>query len=202
MTYKPYPAYHSQQPYTPISPIRPITPSNPILLSAPSGLSLQAALYSYLPYPAYHSKQAYSPYRPPPATYCPPADSQRFFNRWPFSLQKAIFYNAKCRVLHCKTRHFKSTLIISYLQTTCIIRSNCALPHPAQTLKSISNSLPSGGLGWVFLPAEVGVSGVRLWVLPPYHVTLMPMFTLAFELNGMNSLLVLPSRWSMPMKRL
>ena len=115
------------------------------------------AYMPYKPYPAYHSHQAYSPYRPPPATYCPPADSQRFFNRWPFSLQKAIFYNAKCRVLQCKTRHFKNTLIISYLQTTCIIRSNCALPHPAQTLKSISSSSLREGWG--------GSSFRQRWVL-------------------------------------
>ena len=34
-----------------------------------------------------------------------------------------------------------------------------------------------------------------------YQATLNPTHTLALELSGMNSLLVLPSRWSMPMKK-
>lgn len=35
-----------------------------------------------------------------------------------------------------------------------------------------------------------------------HHVTLKPTFTLAFELSGMHSLLILPKRWSMPMNTL
>ncbi len=35
-----------------------------------------------------------------------------------------------------------------------------------------------------------------------YQVTLMPSAMLALELSGMNSLLVLPRMWSMPMKKL
>ncbi len=36
----------------------------------------------------------------------------------------------------------------------------------------------------------------------PYQATLIPTFTLAFELSGIPSLLIFPSRWSMPMKKL
>lgn len=35
-----------------------------------------------------------------------------------------------------------------------------------------------------------------------YHDTLIPSATFAFELRGMASLLIFPSRWSMPMKKL
>ena len=37
---------------------------------------------------------------------------------------------------------------------------------------------------------------------PFYQVTLMPNAKLALELRGMNSLLVLPKMWSIPMKKL
>lgn len=35
-----------------------------------------------------------------------------------------------------------------------------------------------------------------------HHAMLIPRFMLALELKGINSLLVLPSRWSIPMKKL
>lgn len=39
-------------------------------------------------------------------------------------------------------------------------------------------------------------------VMASYHVTLIPIDMLAFELRGIHSLLVLPRMWSMPMKKL
>ncbi len=40
------------------------------------------------------------------------------------------------------------------------------------------------------------------WIVICYHVMLIPTFTLAFELSGMPSLLILPRMWSMPIKKL
>lgn len=38
--------------------------------------------------------------------------------------------------------------------------------------------------------------------LADYQVMFIPTATLAFELSGMHSLLILPSKWSMPMNKL
>lgn len=42
----------------------------------------------------------------------------------------------------------------------------------------------------------------RFGIMASYHVTLIPIDMLAFELRGIHSLLVLPRMWSMPMKKL
>ena len=77
MPYKPYPAYHSQQPYTPICLIRPITPSRLILPAGRLRQSIACLLniYGF------------------------PIDGLLACKRPSFTTQNAVFCNAKDGIL-------------------------------------------------------------------------------------------------------
>ena len=62
-------------------------------------------------------------------------EPRRFYERWPFSVRKAVFRHVKGRILHGKMRPF-----VMYWMSTC---------YTAYCNADIPGSLPLGGLGWV-----------------------------------------------------
>ena len=63
--------------------------------------------------------------------------------------------------------------------------------------ETIGISIPDG-----LRPISQAVVKPQKFISVPYHVTLIPIDTLALELRGIHSLLVLPRMWSIPMKKL